>query len=215
MARLPKPIQNLIEAFQRLPGIGPRSAARLTFYLLHVPQEEIERFAQSLLSLKKETVTCSICFNISETDPCVICSDFRRNKEMICVVENPIDILAFENAGNFHGVYHVLGGAIDPLNNIGPDEIRIHELSQRIKKGDIVEVILATNPSMEGEATAMYIKTQILKIKTSFDFAQDKQNSKLNNLKITRLAHGLPVGADIEFSDAITLSRAIEGRREF
>lgn len=202
MARLPKPVQNLIEAFQRLPGIGPKTAARLTFYLLHVPEAQIERFSLSLTNLKKQTVTCSLCFNVAETDPCAICQDPQRNKKIICVVENPIDILAFENAGNFSGIYHVLGGAIDPLNNIGPEEIRIFELAQRVKKGDISEVIIATNPSMEGEATAMYIKSEL------------KKNG-LETITLTRLAHGLPVGADIEFSDAITLSRAIEGRREF
>lgn len=201
MAKLPKPISQLIEAFERLPGIGPKTAARLTFYLLHVPQDEIDRFSQNLSNLKKATVTCSICFNISETDPCSYCSDNSRNKNIICVAENPIDIMAIENAGNFKGLYHVLGGAIDPLNNIGPEEIRIYELTARIKKGGVSEVILATNPSMEGEATAMFIKNEI---------------NKLNplNLKITRLAHGLPVGADVEFADSVTLSRAIEGRRE-
>ncbi len=205
MVRLPKSVQNLIEAFQRLPGIGPKTAARLTFYLLHVPQEEIERLALSLTDLKKKTVTCSSCFNVAETDPCAICQNTQRRKEIICVVENPIDILAFENAGNFDGVYHVLGGAIDPLNNIGPEEIRINELILRIKKNNINEVILATNPSMEGEATAIYIKSQIKRLKN--------QDIKLNGLKITRLAHGLPIGADVEFADALTLSKAIEGRR--
>lgn len=206
MAKLPQSIQQLIESFERLPGIGPKTATRLTFYLLHVPQEELERFAQSLASLKKETVTCSTCFNIAETDPCTICSDPKRETKILCVVERPLDVLAFENAGNFKGIYHVLHGAIDPLNNIGPDEIRIYELLARLKKNTFSEIILATNPSMEGEATAMYIKNEISKLKT--------EKPKLANLKITRLAHGLPIGADIEFSDAITLSRAIEGRRE-
>lgn len=200
MAKLPNAVKNLIEAFERLPGIGPKTAARLTFYLLHVPQEELERFAKALASLKKDTVTCSSCFNVSETDPCLICSDIQREKEIVCVVENPIDILAIENA-SFNGVYHVLGGAIDPLNSIGPDEIRIYELINRLKKGNFSEVILATNPSMEGEATAMYIGNEIKKSGLA--------------VKVTRLAHGLPVGADIEFSDSVTLSRAIEGRREF
>lgn len=200
MAKLPKAVKNLIEAFERLPGIGPKTAARLTFYLLHVPQEEVERFAKALVSLKKDTVTCSSCFNVSESDPCLICSDLQREKTIVCVVKNPIDILAIENA-SFKGIYHVLGGEIDPLNNIGPDEIRIYELITRLKKGNFTEVILATNPSMEGEATAMYIANEI------------KKNGL--KLKITRLAHGLPVGADIEFSDSITLSRAIEGRTKF
>lgn len=202
MAKLPKAVNDLITAFQRLPGIGPKSAARLTFYLLNVPQEHIDQFALALTNLKKSTVVCSNCFNISETDPCIYCSDSTRSKNMICVVERAIDIIAMESAGNFKGVYHVLGGAIDPLNNIGPNEIRIYELTARLKKGDVEEVILATNPSMEGEATAMYIKNEVKKLNK-------------NGLKITRLAHGLPVGADVEFADAITLSRAIEGRREF
>lgn len=200
MAKLPKAVSQLIEAFERLPGIGPKTAARLTFYLLHVPEEELERFSKALISLKKDTVTCSSCFNVSETDPCVICSDSQRDGKTVCVVENPIDVLAVENAF-FKGVYHVLGGAIDPLNNIGPDEIKIYELITRLKKGDFIEAILATNPSMEGEATAMYIKNEIKKNKIQ--------------VKITRLAHGLPVGADVEFADSVTLSRAIEGRREF
>lgn len=202
MAKLPRAVENLIEAFQRLPGIGPKSAARLTFYLLNIPQEQIDKFASSLTDLKKSTVVCSVCFNISEKDPCIYCSDDGRSKNTICVVERPIDIIAMESAGNFKGLYHVLGGAIDPLNNIGPEQIRIYELTNRVKKGDVQEIILATNPSMEGEATAMYIKSEIKKLNT-------------NGLKITRLAHGLPVGADVEFADAITLSRALEGRREF
>lgn len=201
MAKLPRPLQHLIEAFERLPGIGPKTAARLTFYLLRVPQHEVDRFSDALLNLKKLTVTCSICFNISETDPCFFCTHNQRDKGLICVVENPIDIIAIENAAIFNGVYHVLGGAIDPLNNIGPEEIRIYELTTRLKKENISEIILATNPSMEGEATAMFIKNEISKL-------------KLSGLKITRLAHGLPVGADVEFADSITLSRAIEGRRE-
>lgn len=202
MARLPKPIKQLIEGFQRLPGIGPKTAARLTFYLLHVPQEEIEAFAASLINLKKQTVTCSDCFNVSENDPCEICASLNRQKEIVCVVENPIDILAFENTENYKGIYHVLGGSLNPLDNIGPEEIKIYELLVRLKKGGIKEVILATNPSMEGEATAMFIKNEIKKLTLSY-------------IKITRLAHGLPIGADIEFSDSITLSKALEGRREF
>lgn len=200
MAKLPYAIKNLIEAFERLPGIGPKTAARLTFYLLHVPQEELERFSKALISLKKDTVTCSSCFNVSETNPCIICADRQRDGKTVCVVENAIDVLAIESA-SYNGVYHVLGGSIDPLNNIGPDEIKIYELIIRLKKGDLSEVILATNPSMEGEATAMYISHEIKKNKIQ--------------VKVTRLAHGLPVGADVEFADALTLARAIEGRREF
>ncbi len=205
MAKLPKSITDLIEAFERLPGIGPKSAARLAFYLLNVPQDDLDRFSTSLLNLKKATVICSTCFNISEKDPCIYCADNERDKNTICIVERPIDVIAIESAGNYKGIYHVLGGAIDPLNNIGPEEIRIYELIARLRKEPVRELILATNPSMEGEATAMYIKNELAKIKESLS----------NSVKITRLAHGLPVGSDVEFADAITLSRALEGRREF
>src|SRR3989344_3755744 len=185
MFRSPKPVSKLIDAFERLPGIGPKTAQRLTFYLLHVPQAELEKFAEALTNLRKNTVECSVCFNVSESDPCEICASSTRHKNIICVVEQPIDILSIERTNKFDGVYHVLHGAINPLNNIGPDEIRIGELTKRIMMGThpILEVILATNPNMEGEATAMYITRQLR-----------AQNSKL---KVTRLAHGLPVGADL------------------
>lgn len=200
---LAKPLRRLIEAFERLPGIGPKSAARLTFYLLHVPQEELDRFAQALSNLKKETVLCSVCLNVAEEDPCPICSDPSRDKSVICVVEQPLDVLALERANHFKGVYHVLHGSISPLNNIGPEEIHIKELVDRVVSdmSPVAEIILAMNPNMEGEATAMFIKNQ-LKIKNS-------------ELKITRLGQGLPTGADLEYADETTLSRALEGRREF
>jgi len=203
MFSLPKPVSKLIDAFERLPGIGPKTAQRLTFYLLHVPQAELEKFAEALTNLRKNTVECSVCFNVSESDPCEICASSTRHKNIICVVEQPIDILSIERTNKFDGVYHVLHGAINPLNNIGPDEIRIGELTKRIMMGThpILEVILATNPNMEGEATAMYITRQLR-----------AQNSKL---KVTRLAHGLPVGADLEYADEVTLTRALEGRREY
>lgn len=202
-----KPIRRLIEAFERLPGIGPKTAARLTFYLLHVPQSELDEFAGALSSLKKETVFCSICMDVAESDPCQICSDPARDKGMICVAEQPLDVLALEKAGNYKGVYHVLHGVISPLNNIGPDEIYIKQLLERITShiSPITEIILAMNPNMEGEATAMYIKREI----SSLQFP-------VSNLpKITRLAHGLPVGGDLEYADEVTLARAIEGRREY
>lgn len=207
MFSLPRPVAKLIEAFERLPGIGPKSAQRLTFYLLHVPQEYMENFAQALINLKKNTVTCSVCFNVSEADPCAICSSPSRNKAIICVVEQPLDVLSLERTGKFNGVYHVLHGAINPLNNIGPDEIRIAELVKRVKgKGESVkEIILATNPNMEGEATAMFIQKQLSVISRQLS----------DKLKITRLAHGLPVGGDLEYADEVTLSRALEGRREY
>lgn len=226
--RIPKPIQNLIEAFERLPGIGPKTAARLTFYLLHVPQRELDRLSEAALNLKKKTVLCSVCFNVSETDPCPICNDDNRSRTQVCVVENPLDVLAIEKSGSYKGLYHVLHGAIDPLNNIGPDELRIKELLKRIKSLTIshpepeqssvqgspkpssalvyghqplaIEIILATNPNMEGEATAMYIANQIREVKS---------------LRITRIGRGLPVGGDLEYADEATLTRALEGRREY
>ncbi|KKP59309.1 MAG: Recombination protein RecR [Candidatus Gottesmanbacteria bacterium GW2011_GWA1_34_13] len=207
MLKLARPLTKLIEAFERLPGIGPKSAQRLTFYLLHVPQEELELFAQALTNLKKLTKECTVCFNVSETDPCEICTIPSREKSIICVVEQPLDILSIERTGKFNGVYHVLHGSINPLQNIGPDEIRISELVKRVQAADsqVKEIIIATNPNMEGEATAMYITRQIKNL-----------DSKMSDgLKVTRLAHGLPVGADIEYADEITLSRAIEGRREY
>jgi recombination protein RecR len=201
--RVPKAIQNLIESFERLPGVGPKTAQRLTFYLLHVPQTELEKFAQSLTDLKNQTVLCSICYSIGEEDPCVICTDDRRDNSVVCVVEQPLDVLALEKNGRYMGVYHVLHGKIDPLNNIGPDEIYIGQLLRRITKHEsrIKEIILATNPTMEGEATAMYLAKQL-----------KAQNP---SLKITRIGRGLPIGADLEYADEITLQRAMEGRSEY
>ena len=205
--RVARAVNNLIEAFERLPGIGPKTAARLTYYLLHVPQGELDRFAGALSALKKDTVECSRCHNIAENDPCDICSDPGRDKTMICVVEQPLDVVALERGNGYRGGYHVLHGVIDPLHNIGPDEIRIRELLVRLRTfdstagfGEVKEVILALNPNMEGEATCMYILRQV-----------KSQDAKV---KVTRLAHGLPVGADIEYADDVTLSRALEGRRE-
>ncbi|MBI2049407.1 recombination protein RecR [Candidatus Roizmanbacteria bacterium] len=203
--KVPKAIQNLIESFERLPGIGQKTAQRLTFYLLHVPQGELDKFAKSVQSLKKETVLCSTCFTIAETNPCDICQDQRRDRSTICVVEQPLDVLALEKNGKYSGVYHVLHGKIDPLNNIGPDEIYIRQFLDRVKDSSngtsIKEIILATNPTMEGEATAMYISKQ-LKVQSE-------------KLKITRIGRGLPTGADLEYADELTLQRAMEGRREF
>ncbi len=211
MSLLPKALSRLIESFERLPGIGPKTAQRLAFYLLHVPQEELASFAGHLTGLKSNTVLCSLCKNVAEADPCSICSNPGRNQTMICVLEQPTDVLSIERTGKYNGLYHVLHGAIDPLNNIGPDEIYIADLLKRITlrqssgQAPIKEVILATNPTMEGEATAMYIQKQISNLKS--------QISK--EIKLTRLAHGLPVGADIEYADVITLTSALEGRREY
>ncbi|MEK7060872.1 MAG: recombination mediator RecR [Patescibacteria group bacterium] len=200
MSLLPPSLTRLIENFQRLPGVGPKTAQRLAFYLLHVPEEELQKFADNLTNLKKSTVLCTICRNVSEKDPCQICANPSRDQSIICVVEQPTDVLSIEKTGMFKGMYHVLHGSLDPLNNIGPDELYIEDLLKRISS-NVSEVILAVNPNMEGEATAMYI-TQQLRIK----------NAKLS---ITRLAHGLPVGGDIEYADSVTLTRALEGRREY
>jgi len=208
MSILPRAIVKLIESFERLPGIGPKTAQRLAFYLLHVPQEELEQFADHLRALKSQTVLCSICKNVTESDPCVICQDPRRDQSIICVVEQPPDVVSLEKTGKYHGVYHVLHGAIDPLNNLGPEELYISDLVKRLKllKLPKVEIILATNPNMEGEATAMYLNKQINQLTIN--------NSQIA-VRITRLAHGLPVGADIEYADEVTLTRALEGRREY
>ncbi|KKQ96553.1 MAG: recombination protein RecR [Candidatus Levybacteria bacterium RIFCSPHIGHO2_02_FULL_39_36] len=223
--RLPKAIERVIESFERLPGIGPKTAQRLGFYLLHVPQSELEDFAQNLSNLKKNTIFCSTCFNIGESDPCWICSDSARDTSLICVVEDSLDLLTIERSGKFRGVYHVLHGVIDPLNSIGPDDIYIPQLISKInpstpsaglrtsplrarnQKSKIQEIILATNPTMEGEATALYIVREL----TS---SSNGQNS-LNGLKITRIGRGLPIGADIEYADEVTIERALEGRREY
>lgn len=200
--KVARPIAALIESFQKLPGIGPRSAQRLTYYLLHVPQSQLDDFAENLESLKKNTKLCSVCKNVNETDPCSICSDSARDHSVVMVVEQPLDIVAFERTGRFKGIYHVLHGAINPLENIGPDEIYIEQLLDRIKnnESEIQEIIIATNPTMEGEATSMFL-TKKLKI----------LNPKL---KVTRLGMGIPTGADLEYADETTLTQAIEGRRE-
>ena len=195
--RVAKAVTSLIEAFERLPGVGPKTAARLAYYLLHVPQSELDRFSAAIGNLKIRTMECSVCRNISETDPCDICSDIGRNKEIICVVEQPLDVLAIERGDGYKGVYHVLHGVIDPLHNIGPEEIKIDELVQRCKGAKVQEVILALNPNMEGEATCLYLKRL------------------LGGVKVTRLAHGLPIGGDIEYADDRTLAHAMEGRREY
>jgi recombination protein RecR len=200
---LPRSLKKLIDSFERLPGIGPKTAQRLTFYLLHVPQSHLDEFAENLEKLKEKTVLCSICFNVAESDPCTVCADRNREKSLVCVVEQPLDVLAIEKTGKYRGVYHVLHGAISPLNNIGPDELYIKDLLKRLNNRTvpIKEIILATNPNMEGEATAMYLVKQI-----------KKKNKKI---KITRLGQGLPTGADLEYADEITLSRALEGRKEY
>ncbi len=201
--KVPKAIQRVIESFEKLPGVGPKSAQRLTFYLLHVPQNELDAFAESLINLKKDTTLCSICYSVGEQDPCAYCSDPKREQGLICVVEQALDVLAVEKSGHYHGVYHVLHGKLDPLNNIGPDEIYLRQLIDRVRTSptQIHEIILATNPTMEGEATAMYLSKQLKMIR--------------EDLKITRIGRGLPVGADLEYADSITLNRALEGRSDY
>lgn len=199
--KLPKAVQHVIEKFERLPGIGPKSAQRLAFYLLHNPEHELADFAEKLLALKRNTVLCSQCHNVAESDPCHICDDSTRDRSVLCVVEQPLDVIALEKSNAFTGLYHVLHGSIAPLNNIGPQQLFLHDIAQRL--GGVSELILATNPTMEGEATALYIA----------EFLQTKAAVADSGLKITRIGHGLPIGADIEYADGVTLSRALDGRR--
>lgn len=205
--KIPRAISALIDSFQKLPGIGPKTAQRLTYYLLHVPQIELDNFSSAVSNLKKETVLCSTCRNVGEEDPCYICSDLSRDKSIILVVEQPLDVLAFEKTGKYKGLYHVLHGAINPLENIGPDEIYIQDLLDRVKKHSaealrVREVIIATNPTMEGEATAMYLSKKLKEL-----------TIKHRPLTVTRLGMGIPTGADLEYADETTLSQALQGRR--
>lgn len=196
----PAPVTKLIDEFSRLPGIGPKTASRLTFYLLRNPAERTQALAEALNELHEKVLFCSQCFNIAETDPCAVCSDEHRDRSIICVVEEPLDVLAIERTREYHGLYHVLHGVIAPVEGIGPEDLKIAELVERAHSGEneIREIIIATNPNLEGEATAMYLARQ---------FEGDK-------MKLTRLARGLPVGGDLEYADEITLSRALSGRSE-
>jgi recombination protein RecR len=203
MSLLPKSIQNLINEFSKLPGIGPKSASRLTFYLLKQPSLDINSFAKAISEIQNNILYCEICQNMAETNPCKICTSPNRNQNIICVVEDPLDVVAMDQIQNYDGTYHVLGGAISPLDGIGPDDLKIHELFTRLEKNmDQKEIILATNPSIEGEATAMYIAKQI-------------KSPKYSHVKVTRIGRGLPMGADLEYADEHTLSKALEGRREY
>ncbi|RMF03076.1 MAG: recombination protein RecR [Chloroflexi bacterium] len=196
----PVPVTKLIDEFSRLPGIGPKTASRLTFYLLRNPAERAQSLAEALHELHQKVVFCSQCFNISESDPCPVCADEHRDRSVICVVEEPLDVLAIERTRDYHGLYHVLHGAIAPTEGIGPEDLKIGELSARVQSSPepVKEIIVATNPNLEGEATAMYIARQ-------FEGAA---------VKLTRLARGLPMGGDLEYADEITLSRALSGRSE-
>lgn len=196
---LPRPVQNLIDEFARLPGIGPKSAARLTFFLLRAANEQAIDLAVALQDLKHKTQLCSRCFNITEGDPCLICRDEDRDQTLLCVVEEPLDIVALEGAHAYNGLYHVLHGAISPVEGIGPDDLKINELVKRVESGAFREVIIATNATLEGDATSLYLQRRL---------------TGMPGLALTRLARGLSVGSDLEYTDAITLSRALEGRRE-
>ena len=203
--KIPRAIQQLINQFERLPGIGPKTAQRLTFYLLHVPQSALDDFASALTNLKKHTVQCSICQNVAEADPCPICSDPSRRQDLIMVVEHPLDVLVIERAGVFDGVYHVLHGILSPLDNIGPDDLYIKELFSRLQHGTIREIILGLNPTMEAEATALYLKNKINAL----------THQRINELTITRLGQGMPTGGDLQYADDSTLKQALEGRKEY
>jgi recombination protein RecR len=195
-----RPVQKVIDGFEALPGVGPKTAARLAYYLLNVPQDRLTRFAQSVENLKKDTKLCALCFNVGEEEFCPVCQEEGRDKTQVCVVETSLDLLAFERADGYKGVYHVLGGSVNPLAGIGPNDLRIPQLMARVKTGEIVELVIATNPNMEGEATAMYIVERIKELGLS------------EGIKVSRIGRGLPTGADIEYADGQTLLRAFEGR---
>ena len=197
-ASTPEPIQRLVEAFHRLPGIGPKSAQRLAYHILRTSEQEASALAQAVLDVKQRIRLCSQCLNITEADPCSFCQDSRRDRTIVCVVEQPLDVLAIERSGGYRGLYHVLHGVLNPMDGVGPEHIHLRELVVRLQAGDIQEVIMATNPSLEGEATAMYIQRLVGPA----------------GVKVTRLARGLPSGADLEYTDDVTLARALEGRQE-
>jgi recombination protein RecR len=194
-----EPISRLIGELNKLPGIGPKSAARLAYHLLRSPDAEARDLAAAIISVKEETVLCSSCQNIADTDPCAICISEERDPTVICVVKEPLDILALERTGKYRGQYHVLHGVLSPMDGIGPDDLKLRELLDRLKSGSVKEIILATNPNLEGEATAMYIHKLL----------SDQ------GIRLTRLARGLPMGSDLEYADEVTLTHALESRQEF
>jgi recombination protein RecR len=198
VAGTPEPITRLVEAFHRLPGIGPKSAQRLAFHMLSVSEREAEELASAIRDVKVRIKFCSSCLNITESDPCALCSDPQRDDGLICVVEQPLDIVAIDRASHFKGRYHVLHGCLNPMEGVGPEQIHVRELLTRIQRGAVREVIMATNPSLEGEATSMYVHRLLSPL----------------GVKVTRLARGLPSGADLEYTDDVTLARALEGRQE-
>ena len=198
MPQLPEPLERLIQELSRLPGIGPKTAQRLAFHLLRAERERVERLAEVLVDLKARLGWCERCFNIAEGPLCVVCSSGRRDETVICVVEAPLDVLAVERTGEYRGMFHVLHGVLSPIDNVGPEDIHVPELLQRLAGGEVQEVIVATNPDIEGEATSLYL-TRLL---------------KPMGLKVTRLAQGIPMGGDLEYADQATLARAISARRE-
>ncbi|HSM56026.1 MAG TPA: recombination mediator RecR [Candidatus Sulfomarinibacteraceae bacterium] len=195
---LPRPVQRLIDEFARLPGIGPKSAARLTFFLLRAANEQAVDLATALQDLKEKTTLCSICFNITEQDPCSICASEERDRSFLCVVEEPLDVVALERSRAYKGLYHVLHGAISPVEGIGPEDLKIEELMQRLERDEFEEIIIAANATLEGDATTLYLQRRL---------------SEFEGLRLTRLARGLSVGGDLEYTDEITLTRALEGRQ--
>lgn len=199
MTDLAPPLEHVIHELTKLPSIGRRTAQRLAFHLLRAPREDSEALARAIVDLREKIRLCSVCFNLSERELCTVCSDPKRDGALICVVEEPGNLLAVERMGAYRGLYHVLGGALSPLKDRGPDDLRLHELLERVGRGGITEVVLATNPDVEGEATAVYVSRLL----------------KPLGLKVTRLAQGLPVGGDLEYTDDLTLRRAFEGRRDF
>lgn len=194
----PEPISKLIDGFMKLPGIGPKTASRLAFFVLGMKEEDVSQLAQALINAKRNLIYCSVCQNITDVDPCRICGDGSRDRSMICVVQDPKDLIAMERTREYNGQYHVLHGAISPMDGIGPEDIRIPELLKRLHDEEVKELILATNPTIEGEATAMYISRLI----------------KPSGIRVTRIARGIPVGGDLEYADEVTISKAMEGRRE-
>jgi recombination protein RecR len=198
MALHAKPIDQLIEALTKLPGIGRKTAARLTFHILRSSLSEAQALARAILDVKEKIRLCSTCFNLTDEDPCRVCQDEHRSKEMLCVVEGPNDLIAIENTGAFKGRYHVLHGALSPLEGVGPEDIKVKELMERLHREEVAEVILATNPTVEGGATALYLTDLIRPL----------------GIRVTRIAYGIPMGGEIEYSDGMTLSKALEGRRE-
>ncbi|MDC2867841.1 MULTISPECIES: recombination protein RecR [unclassified Bacillus (in: firmicutes)] len=194
----PEPISKLIDSFMKLPGIGPKTAVRLAFFVLDMKEDDVLDFAKSLVNAKRNLTYCSVCGHITDRDPCYICDDSHRDQSVVCVVQEPKDVIAMEKMKEYQGVYHVLNGAISPMEGVGPEDINIPQLLKRLHDETVQEVILATNPNIEGEATAMYISRLL----------------KPTGIKVTRIAHGLPVGGDLEYADEVTLSKALEGRRE-